>query len=87
MGAEAGFCPIALGGATGAVSWAIEGIVGATCIRAAAPGVVGVEGWVGSLRGGSVKKLVFSNSWSSGKSSNTGAGAGVGAGVGDGVWS
>lgn len=39
-----------------AVSWEIGGIVGATVMRAVAPGVVGVEGCVGAVRGGIVDK-------------------------------
>ena len=59
----AGFCAIELGGAIGlgvarfgAVSWETGGIVGVAGRRSAAPGVVGVEGCVGAVRGGSVDK-------------------------------
>ena len=64
FGAFEGWVAIALGGAiraVGAVSWALGGIVGWVGIRAVAPGVVGVEGCVRGVRGGSLEKLVLSS--------------------------
>jgi hypothetical protein len=37
------------------VIWETEGRVGVEAMRAAAFGVVGVEGWVGRARGGSME--------------------------------
>ena len=83
FGAFEGWGAIALGaaiGAVGAVSWAIGGIVGGAGIRAVAPGVVGVEGWVGRARGGSMDdKPGNSGSWKSNPK------AGIGSGVAEGV--
>ena len=84
FGAFEGWGAIALGvaiGAVGAVSWAIGGIVGGAGIRAVAPGVVGVEGCVRAVRGGSLEKLVLSSCWMREKS----IGASSGVGDGDGV--
>ncbi|MCC3444204.1 MAG: hypothetical protein JGK01_21350, partial [Microcoleus sp. PH2017_03_ELD_O_A] len=80
---------IELGGAIGAVSWAIGGIVGAAGMRSLALGIVGAEGCVRVVRGGSVKKLVFSSSWMGERSIGGGSGVGDGVGVAieiAGVW-
>lgn len=63
------------------MSWALGGIVGGAGIRAVAPGVVGVEGCVRAVRGGSLEKLVLSSCWMREKS----IGASSGVGDGDGV--
>ncbi len=68
--------------------WGTEGRVGVEAMRAAAFGVVGVEGCVGRARGGSRNKSGNSGGW---KSIASGVGSGVGegaievSGVGDGA--
>ena len=55
--------------------WETEGRVGVKAMRAAAFGVVGVEGWVGRARGGSMDD----------KSGNSGSLKSIASGIGSGV--
>ena len=61
--------------------WATEGRVGLEARRAAAFGVVGVEGCVRAVRGGSLEELVLSSCWMLKGKPGMGAGSGVAEGA------